>query len=401
VIRVLVFTTLYPNAAQPRHGVFVETRLRQLLGAGQVEARVLAPVPCFPVRAGGLGKYGAYAGVPRREERHGIQIEHPRFLVIPKVGRNLTPAFLYRSAAKAIRGMQREGYDFDLIDAHFFYPDGVAAVRLGELFGKPVCVTGRGSDLNVMPGYQGPRRMILEAALKAAANIVVSDSLKRVMVDDLGVPGERVRVLRNGVDLALFQPVDRAAVRTELGMARKTLLSVGNLVELKGHDLVVRALLELPDVDLWIVGEGEERESLLRLIHQLGLDERVRVIGNVSQDRLRDYYAAADALVLASSREGWPNVLLECMSCGTPVVATRVGGTPEIVTTPAVGTLIGDRSAAAIAGAVRELLSHPRSSDDIRAYASSYSWDETVAGLMQVFTQAATQPPRIPRSAPR
>lgn len=388
MIRVLVFTTLYPNAAQPRHGVFVETRLRHLRETGQIEARVLAPIPWFPIGCPRFGHYAEFARAPLREERDGVQVDHPRFLVIPKVGRNLTPAFLFRSAAKAIRRMQREGYEFDLIDAHFFYPDGVAAVRLGELFGKPVFVTARGSDINVMARHPGPRRMIADAARKATASITVSESLKRAMVNDLGVPQEKVFVFRNGVDLKLFQPVDRDVARNKLGMTRRTVLSVGNLVELKGHDLVIRALLELPDVDLWIIGEGEERERLVSLIHQLNLDDRARLIGNVTQARLRDYYGAADALVLASSREGWPNVLLESMACGTPVVATRVGGTPEIVKSRDAGALIEERTPQAIATGLRTLLRDPPQPEAVRAYAMHYGWDETATGLVDLFSRA-------------
>jgi teichuronic acid biosynthesis glycosyltransferase TuaC len=389
MIRVLVFSTLYPNAIQPRHGIFVETRLRQLLKTQQIEARVLAPIPWFPFTHPRFGRYAEYAKAPRREQRHDVQIEHPRYGVIPKWGMTWTPTLLFRAAARAIRRMQRKGYDFDVIDAHYFYPDGVAAIKLGELFNKPVFITARGTDINVIPNYPGPRRMIIEAANKATANITVSESLKQVMVGQLGIAPEKVMVFRNGVDLELFRPVEREMARERLGMKRKTILSVGNLVELKGHDLVIRALLQLPDVDLMIIGEGELRASLVNLVHQLGLEQRVQLVGNVAQERLREYYGAADALVLASSREGWPNVLLECMACGTPVVATRVGGTPEIIQAPEAGVLIDARNPEAIAQGLTALWQRQLDPEATRQYARKYSWDETSAGLLRLFARVA------------
>ncbi|MEJ0072305.1 MAG: hypothetical protein WDO24_30475 [Pseudomonadota bacterium] len=143
MIRVLTFTTLFPNTAQPQHGVFVENRLRELLGTGEIEARVLAPIPWFPFDHPRFGRYAGYAAAPRDEIRDGVRVAHPRYPVIPKVGPNLAPFSLYQAAARTIAGWQRQGYAFDLIDSHFFFPDGIAAILLGLRFGKPVAITAR------------------------------------------------------------------------------------------------------------------------------------------------------------------------------------------------------------------------------------------------------------------
>jgi len=146
LLRVLVFSTLYPNRAQPNHGVFVENRLRHTLAQGGIEATVLAPVPWFPSSNPAFGRYAQYAGVPRQETRHGLTVYHPRYPVIPKVGSRLTPSFLYRAARRALDEMTRQGVPkFDLIDAHYFYPDGVAAALLARHFGKPLAITARGT----------------------------------------------------------------------------------------------------------------------------------------------------------------------------------------------------------------------------------------------------------------
>src|SRR5262249_29583026 len=155
-----------------------------------------------------------------------------------------------------------------------------------------------------------PRRMILWAARRAAALVSVSAALKGALVQ-LGIDDRKISVLRNGVDTELFHPVDRVSERARLGLTGTVLLMVGNLVALKGHDLVLRALREIAGAFLLVVGEGPEERNLRNLAGALGVQDRVRFVGSVPQADLPGYYAAADALVLASSREGWPNVLLE------------------------------------------------------------------------------------------
>ncbi|MFQ6018874.1 MAG: glycosyltransferase family 4 protein [Kiloniellaceae bacterium] len=383
-MKILTFTTLYPNARQPHHGIFVENRLRRIVSGGGASARVVAPVPWFPFRAKAFGRYAILAEVPVEENRFGIKIFHPRYLVIPKLGMSAAPFLLFASAQSMIRRIIRSGYDFDLIDAHYFYPDGVAAVLLGRRFRKPVAITGRGTDINLIPRHLLPRRMIRWAARNAAGLITVCQALKDALAA-IGVEPGRVQVLRNGVDLELFKPVDREAVRTQLGLEPPVLLSVGHLIGPKGHDLVIRALSKLPGATLLIVGEGPEEPALKRLANRRGLNNRVRFLGSVAHERMHEIYSAADALVLASEREGWPNVLLEAMASGTPVVAANIGGTPEVVTAPAAGVLIPDRTAEAIAASVRALLASPPSRADTRAYAERFGWDETRQGTIDLF----------------
>lgn len=383
-MRILTFSTLYPNAVRPNHGIFVETRLRHLLASGRVEARVVAPVPWFPSGIARFGHYAAFARAPREEQWHGIHVLHPRYLLLPKIGMTLAPLLLAQAVKPVLERILRDGYGFDLIDAHYFYPDGVAAVMLGRRLNKPVIITARGSDLVLLPRYLLPRRMIQWAARNAAGLITVCAALKQALVA-LGVADARVEVLRNGVDLQLFQPVDRESERRRLGFARTTLLSVGNLVPLKGHDLTIRALALLPGTDLIIAGHGPERGALATLAQSVGVGERVRFIGVLAQQELRYYYGAADALVLASSREGWANVLLESMACGTPVIASNVWGTPEVVAAPEAGVLMQERTPQALAAAVGHLFANYPERAATRRYAERFSWDETTHGQFQLF----------------
>jgi glycosyltransferase involved in cell wall biosynthesis len=382
-MKILTFSTLYPHAARPSHGIFVETRLRHLLASGQVESKVVAPVPWFPSRHARFGEYAAHASAPREERRHGIQVLHPRYPLLPKFGMALTPFLLARAVRPVIERILR-GYAFDLIDAHYFYPDGVAAILLGRHFGKPVVITARGTDVNLIPRYRLPRAMIRWAARHAAGIITVAQALKDDLVR-VGVPAERMEVLRNGVDLQLFQPIDRESGRRTLGITRTTLLSVGHLVPRKAHEIVIQALRWLPETDLIVIGDGPERGALGALARESGAGERVRFVGALAQEELRNYYGAADALVLASSREGWANVLLESMACGTPVVASRIGGTPEVVSAPEAGELMHERTPESVAEAVQRLFARHSDRGATRRYAEKFSWEATTRGQLQLF----------------
>ncbi len=176
-IRILTITTLYPNSQQPAHGIFVENRLRWLTKDGRVEASVIAPVPWAPpiVRNPEFIKLRA---IPRKESRHGFVVHHPRYAVIPKVGMSLTPYTLYQSIYRQFQKLVNAGERFDLIDAHYFYPDGVAAAMLGRKFGIPVVITARGTDINLIPQFPRPRQLILNAAEEAGALITVCQALK-------------------------------------------------------------------------------------------------------------------------------------------------------------------------------------------------------------------------------
>ncbi len=361
----------------------MENRLRHLVGSGGVSARVVAPVPYFPFRSPKFGQPSAWARAPLAETRHGIEVVHPRFPVIPKVGMNIAPWLLFWGSVNAVRRMQY-ARDFDLIDAHYFYPDGVAAIMLGRLLGKPVVITARGTDVNLIPRHRIPRALIRDAAYRAAGVITVSQALKDAIVA-LGIPESDVTVLRNGVDLELFHPGGREAARAWIGVSGTVLLSVGHLIERKGHEYAIGALTTLKECTLLIAGEGPERKSLEALAANLGVAERVRFFGGVAHADLQRAYVAADVLILASSREGWPNVLLEAMACGTPVVATNAWGNPEVVSAPEAGRLMNSRSAEGVADAVAALLSTSPDRAATRAYAERFSWEATSEGQRKLF----------------
>ena len=397
-MRILTFTTLYPNLLQPQHGIFVETRLRKLVASGGVGARVVAPCPWFPFASARFGRYAVFARIPSEETRHGLHVEHPRYPVFPRIGMSAAPLALCAAVLPFLRRQIRDGHDFDLIDAHYFYPDGIGAVLLGRALDRPVIVTARGSDLNVIAQHAVPLRWIRWAARHADGLVAVSSGLKRRLVE-LGIGADRVRVLRNGVDLVLFHPRDREAARATLGLTRPSVLAVGNLVALKRHWLMLEAISHLPQVELVIVGEGPERTRIENLARERKVADRVRLLGRVPQDRLPEIYSAADLLLLVSTHEGWPNVLLESMACGTAVVVSPMDGIADIVGTAAAGRILADVSPNGLAVAIRELLAAPPSRAATRLYAEQFDWQTTTDGQLALFLEILEQRSKA-RSAP-
>ena len=392
-IRLLTFSTLYPSSARPGHGIFVETRLRELLASGQVDARVVAPVPWFFSTNARYGEYAKMAQTPEREVHNGIDTLHPRYLLPPKVGMTIAPFLLALGALPAIKQLRAEGFDFDVIDAHYYYPDGVAAALIGHFFRKPFTVTARGTDLNLIPQFFLPRKMMQWSARRAAASIGVCSALVDVL-RTWGIAQESLHVMRNGVDLDRFRPVPQDVVRAELGVSGfPILLSVGYLIERKGHHVALDALARLlpthPSARLIIIGSGTERDSLVAQSFRLGLQSNVTFAGALPNAELFRWYSAADIMLLASSREGWANVLLESMACGTPVVATRIWGTPEVVSNSTAGLLVERRDGAAFADAIRLLLAKMPDRALVRAYAENFSWQGTTDAQLALFGSIA------------
>lgn len=358
------------------------------------EITVIAPVPYFPFTGKLFGQYGQYKKIPKKEVRFGITIYHPRYLVIPKLGMRLTPAFLYYAVKKQIKRLASNNYEFDIIDSHYFYPDGVACAQIAHELNKPISVTARGSDITYIPNIRHARAAITKCLSTIDLAIGVSQALVNEIVS-IYPATKHATAVRNGVDLELFSPIDnRALEREKLSLKQFTLLMVGNLVELKGHHLVIEALTELTQVSLIIVGHGERENELKALAKKLGVEDRVNFIGGVQQHELPRYYSIADCLVLASSREGWPNVLLESMACGTPVIATNVWGTPEIIKSDAAGLLIEERTTDSIVNAVKKIqLAYP-DRKAVRAYAKGYSWHESSRKLYSLFSSLIKERPK-------
>lgn len=385
-VGLITYTSLYPNSEMPQHGLFVEQRLRRIVATGRVHSTVIASLPWFPLRSARFGQYARMARVPRRELRGDIEVLHPRYPMIPKFGMNIQ-AQLLTHATRTLVDRVRTARGSAVLDAHYFYPDGVAAVSIGQRLSMPVTITARGSDINAIAEYAKPRAMILDAAKRCAAVVTVSEALRQRLIQ-LGVAPSRITVLRNGVDLNFFSPGSYTDERDRLGLSGHVVLSVGRLVRGKGHHLAIEAMQRLSGSTLLIAGEGPESAALRALSRRLGVDARVRFLGSIPPQQLCSCYRSADVLVLASEAEGMPNVVLEAMACGASVVATNVGGVPEVLH-ESVGRLISERSGDAIADAIETIQKRRIDRHEVRAWAEQFDWCDTIERSVALYERVA------------
>jgi len=382
-MRVLSFSYCYPSPQRPTWGVFVHQRLRAM--AKRCELEVVSPVPWFPLLAGGGGG---------GDVLDGLTIHRPRFFYFPGVLKSLDGRLYARGLRKWLRARRDAVNRPDVLDAHFAWPDGVGVSLLARELGIPYVITLRGK---LYPCLDVPsqRRQCAEALAGAAAVISVS----RPMAQDaakLGAKPDRLHIIPNGVDLERFRPADKAQARRELGLPAdgRLLVTVGHLGPRKGHRETIRALAALPaGVRLVLVGgsrSGDTGEQALRaLAAEAGVADRVIFAGRQPYERVPRYFAAADASVLASYREGCPNVVLESLASGRPVVASRVGAVPEIVSPGVNGELVPPRDADALAKAVQRVLATDYDPATVRQSPAVRCWDDVAADTAAVLETAA------------
>jgi glycosyltransferase involved in cell wall biosynthesis len=409
-MRVLVYTTLYPNAVDANLGVFIRNRLAHFTGQFGHTMQVVAPVPYFPDLPV-FRRWHRFSRVPRVEEQNGVAVFHPRYLVTPKVGMSLYGLSMYLGTMRAVERLRRQ-FDFDVIDAHFLYPDAFAAILLGMALRKPVVVSARGSDVHQYSQLSTVRPLLRFVLKRASAIIAVSQSLKE-QIAGLGLPESQVRVIGNGVDLLNFFPKDQLAARRRLNLPlnRIILLSVAQLTPVKGIHHLIEAMthlkLQRPDLLLLIIGGATDAAYASRLQKQVvecGLSEMVRFVEAQAHHQLCDWYNACDLFCLGSLREGWPNVLLEAMACGKPVVATRVGGIPEVLCSPEHGILVDRVDGDGFAEAIRQAIGRDWAAGRIIGYARANSWEHASAKQQSLFQEvlagqqrkAPTSPNRLP-----
>lgn len=372
MLRVLTLSTLFPDATRPNFGVFVERQTLGLAAHPDVELKVAAPrgLPPFPLDR--HPHYAALRSLPDRETWKGLDLYRPRFAAVPGTKGRFHAAALVRALTPVLDAI-RADFAFDVIDAEFFFPDGPAATALGKRYGVPVSIKARGADIHHWGRAAATARQVRDAACTADGLLAVADALKADMVA-LGMPADRIRVHHTGVDLAVFQP------RAGQAGGDPLVASVGALIPRKGHDLTIRAVASLPGVRLKIAGEGPERARLERLIIELGVADRVQLLGSIPHADLPALLATADVLALPSSSEGLANAWVEAVASGTPVVTCDIGGAREVIDRPEAGR-IAAREPGAIAAAIAELLANSPDPLAVRAAAARFTWEANTGAL--------------------
>jgi glycosyltransferase involved in cell wall biosynthesis len=391
-MRVLVVSSVFPNAKQPGFGIFVRERVARM--AGRCEIAVVAPVPWFPFNR--VFRGASRSGIERLERQGSLTVHHPRAFSIPGVFKALDGVFYFLSVLPLVARIRRD-FPFDVIDAHFAYPDGLAARLLGLVFRRPVMVTLRGTIVPLSRFRL--RRAQIGWALRAAGRVVaVSESLKEAAVA-LGIAAASIRVIPNGVDTEVFTAGPKDEARRALGLPaqRRVILSVGMLVPRKGHQRVMEVMPTIlkayPDALYVVVGgagvEGDTEPLLRRQIEELGLHDHVRLVGSRPHEEIARWLTAADVFCLATSNEGRANVILEALACGVPVVTTDVGGSREVILEGVDGSLVPFGEPAALAEALIRGLATGWDRAAIAGRAAARTWDRTVEDTLAELSRLA------------
>ena len=385
-MKVLVLTTVFPNCKQPTLGTFVRERMFRV--AKECNLKVVAPVPWFPFARYLKPNYRPI--VPRKEIQQGIEVYHPRFFSVPGVLKCLDGLFLFLSLLSPLKRIRKD-FDFDIIDAHFSYPEGLGAVLLARFFNRPVTITLRGTIVPLSKYFL--RRVQIVYALRKATKIFsVSNSLKKKAVS-LGIESSKILPIPNGVDMEKFFPVPKDEERQELGLPldKKIIISVGGLVKRKGFHRVIAVLPEVTEkyreILYVIVGgptvEGDLGPELREQVKELNLDDHVHFTGTLPYDKVRKWLNAADIFCLATSNEGWANVFFEALACGKPVVTTKVGGNEEVVKSADYGILVDLDDQKQLKDAIIEALKKKWDHGKIIKYASENNWENVARKVLQ------------------
>lgn len=396
-MRVLIISHLYPSALSSTRGIFVQQEVHKLAEASICEVTLLTPFPWSPGFLWWRGKWKQYGNLPTFEKELLFDRYYIKHLVFPRhFFKAFTGYTLYLSSRKMVEQLHLK-QPFDLIHAHTLIPDGHAGMLLGNLLNIPVVCTVHGSDANHYPnkiwGYHKMARSVIRGLEKIVA---VSLDLKNV-VEKTGPPQSQVVVIPNSVDTNLFQPGLELGLREQLGIPAEatTLIFVGSVNRDKGIFELLEAFeilsRELADLYLLVVGEGIHLARSKERVLQMQANQRVHFVGSVQHKQVADWMRAADIFVLPSYHEGMPCVIVEALSSGLPIVATDVGGIPEVVDDNKQGLLISPNNVGDLVKAIRSLCqdSAKRMSfaNEARKKAKSqFSWDIHTKSLLRVYS---------------
>jgi teichuronic acid biosynthesis glycosyltransferase TuaC len=334
-MKVLIITNAFPNSAEDSRGIFTYQIVKALQRKCHVE--IVAPLPWLPpfLRGMGAARY-PHANVPMKETIGNIAVHHPRYLVIPKILGFMHAIFLVFPLLKLVKKIDKKE-KIDLINAHWVFPDGVAAAWVSKRLRKPVVLTALGCDINLYSSMMLRRIQIIRALKMANYVTTVSDGLRDTIVA-MDTAGTKVKIIPNGVDLNLFHIMEKMGVRIklEIPIDRPIFLTVGSQDEVKGTKYLIEAfsmVLERiqPPPLLICIGEGPFRPRLVSQANDLGIADNVLFIEKRPHDEIPLWMNAADVFCLPSVREGHPNVIMEALACGIPVVASNVGSIPNII----------------------------------------------------------------------
>ncbi len=393
-MNIVLFTNLFPSTIEPERGNFIALMAKKL--AQKTTLHVISPLPWFPKLGiiqhipllAGWRKFGQ---VPDQENHEGIIVNYPKYFFLPKIGSLFQPFSIAITSFNHVKKLH-QNYNLDIINAHWIFPDAVAAVYISRKLGIPCVISARGCDINNFSNSILKRIQINWALKHANAITVVSDALKEKIIEIYNIKEQKINTILNGVDSSIFHLMNQKECQAilELNPAKKKLLFVGQLHPVKNLETMIRALSKIKlegglDFETLIIGMGPLEKELRDLASELQLTSTDIVFkGQQSHSSVAKYYGASDLLCLPSIREGRPNVIIEALATGLPVVASNVGGIPELINKQN-GELVQPLDIEQLAAKLKFSLDKEWDRKKISCSQTTSSWDDCASKYHNLF----------------
>jgi glycosyltransferase involved in cell wall biosynthesis len=378
-MKILLFTNLFPNNKEPNRGIFVLQCARYL--SKMCELMVVSHVPWWPKWLNFPASMAMNRSIVQEEKIDGITVFHPRWVTIPAISRLFNGFGLFLSLQRFFLKIQRQ-FDFDILFAQWLFPDGFAAALLSGIMRKPLVLQAHGCDVNLYTRYFWRRQMIRWALHRAQQVIVVSLPMKKRLIE-IGIPDGKISIIPNAINMEKFFPLNTTEIRGQLKLSQKEklVLFIGSFEPVKGVEYLLSAFKHLKadvsmPVRLIMIGKGSLHNIILDFIDKNAMSDAVTVVGEVPYETIPLWINACDILCLPSIREGLPNVVLEAQACGKPVVASRVGGIPDVVSSDEYGFLVQSGDSKGLADALQKALATTWSAENISHNPHLISWQE-------------------------
>lgn len=389
-LNIVVISNSFPNNEQAHRGVYIKQTVDYLKSF--VNIRIVCPLPWFPSFKffERFQKWSVFGRISYMYRFENWDVISPKYLSLPKISAHLSSLLMLPSVLRAVRRLHR-AKTIDLLHAHNIFPEGVTAVVVGKIMRIPVIISARGTDINEAASSGKLRCMQICWALMNADRVT---AVSRALCEKISVLAPAIRdvsCISNGVNSDVFYLKDRVILREKYNINpdKRIFLFVGKFREVKGVEYLLQALDLLNknsdlDFDMVLIGTGPLKQSYIDTVESYGISEKVSFLGNLNHRLVSEWLSVADIFCLPSLNEGMPNVVLEALSCGVPVVATDVGGIPDVVSSEN-GILVPPRNPMRLADALDSVVKKKWSREKVQRTVSNYTWEATTEKYYHVY----------------
>ncbi|MCK5037823.1 MAG: glycosyltransferase family 4 protein [Thermoplasmata archaeon] len=393
----LIITSRYPHPHDSVSSVFVYSQIEELKNYFE-KVVVISTTPYTPkVLSKKLEPKRKRDSLAEDYKYGNVEVYFTKDIVLPsKTSKQKKGKAGYKSVVKIL---DKINFDPDIIHAHFTWPSGYIAMELKKHLRKPFILTAHGYDVYDLPFRDDYYNDVVKNVLTSADHIItVSQNNKDILINKLNASPEKISIIQNGYDPKKFKHMDKKECRIKLGLPidKKIVISIGNLLPVKGHIYLIEAakdiIKERKDIVFVITGEGPERKPLENSIEEFGLDDYFILTGSKPHKQIPFWMGASDIIVLPSLNEGVPTVLFEAQASGKPVIGTSVGGIPDIINEEKLGTVVSPGDSGQLSTAILNASNKDWDENYIIKTSMEFTWDKIASQIMQIYTNILQNP---------